>query len=252
MDIKKFCVDNSPSILTGIGVVGVVSTAVVTAKLTPKALDILEERERFKQEEYGESLTAFEKVLAVTPTYMPAILMGLATCSCILGANHINQTRQASLATAYTYLDSLFKEYRCKVKEVYGEDGEKKIVEEMQKDIELYEKYGSLFEPRLFYDEYSKRYFEMSMYELRDAEYKMNRMFNFLGRLTLNEVYEFFNLKPTDLGEKIGWSAFKDWECIGYSWIEINLEQVVTPDGLDALAIHFVMEPTDDYSKWND
>ena len=46
-NLKDLCINNSASILTGLGVVGVIGTAVVTAKLTPKALDILEEREKF-------------------------------------------------------------------------------------------------------------------------------------------------------------------------------------------------------------
>ena len=248
--IKKFCVDNSASILTGIGVVGVISTAITTAKLTPKALDILEEREKFKQDNYGESLTKFEKVLAVTPTYIPAILLGLATCSCIIGSNHINQIRQASLMSAYTYLDSCYKEYQRKVKEVFGEDGEKKVREELHKEIELYDKYGSLFEKKLFYDEISKRYFEMSMYEIKDAEYKMNRMFNFLGALKLNEVYEFFNLGPTEYGETVGWAALRDWEVIGYSWIEVTFDEITTRDSIQAFAIGFNMQPTKDYLQW--
>ena len=251
-NLKDLCVNNSASILTGLGVVGVIGTAVTTAKLTPKALDILEEREKFKQDNYGESLTKFERVLAVTPTYMPAILIGLATCSCIIGSNRINQIRQASLMSAYTYLDSCYKEYQRKVKEVFGEDGEKKVREELHKEIELYDKYGSLFEKKLFYDEISKRYFEMSMYEIKDVEYKMNRMFNFLGCLKLNEVYEFFNLKPTDFGDKVGWSAFKDWECVGFSWITMSFEEVITNDGLEALKISFDMEPSADYYRWND
>ena len=251
-NLKDLCVNNSASILTGLGVVGVIGTAVVTAKLTPKALDILEEREKFKQDNYGHSLTRFEKVLAVTPTYMPAILIGLATCSCIIGSNRINQIRQASLMSAYTYLDSCYKEYQRKVKEVFGEDGEKKVMDELSKEVELYNKYGSLFEKKLFYDEISKRYFEMSMYEIKDAEYKMNRMFNFLGCLKLNEVYEFFNLKPTDFGDKVGWSAFKDWECVGFSWIQMSFEEVITNDGIEALKINFDMEPSADYYRWND
>ena len=251
-NLKDLCVNNSASILTGLGVVGVIGTAVVTAKLTPKALDILDERERYKQDNYGESLTRFERVLAVTPTYMPAILIGLATCSCIIGSNRINQIRQASLMSAYTYLDSCYKEYQRKVKEIFGEDGEKKIREELHKEIELYDKYGSLFVKKLFYDEISKRYFEMSMYEIKDVEYKINRMFNFLGCLKLNEVYEFFNLKPTDFGDKVGWSAFKDWECVGFSWITMSFEEVITNDGLEALKISFDMEPSADYYRWND
>ena len=120
--VKNFCVENSASILTGLGVVGVASTAVLAATATPKALRLLEEKEKFKQEEYGYSLTRFEKVLAVAPAYIPAVLAGLATTSCILGANRINRYKQASLISAYTYLDSTFKEYQRKVKEVFGED----------------------------------------------------------------------------------------------------------------------------------
>lgn len=249
-NLKDLCVNNSASILTGLGVVGVIGTAVVTAKLTPKALDILEEREKFKQDNYGHSLTRFEKVLAVTPTYMPAILIGLATCSCIIGSNRINQIRQASLMSAYTYLDSCYKEYQRKVKEVFGEDGEKKVREELHKEIELYDKYGSLFEKKLFYDEISKRYFEMSMYEIKDVEYKINRMFNFLGALKLNEVYEFFNLGPTEYGETVGWAALRDWEVIGYSWIEVTFDEITTRDGIQAFAIGFNMQPTKDYLQW--
>ena len=248
--VKIFCVENSASILTGLGVVGVASTAILAAKATPKALALLEEKEKFKQEEYGYSLTRFEKVLAVAPAYIPAVLAGLATASCILSANRINQYKQASLLSAYTYLDSTFKEYQRKVKEVFGEEGEAKVRAELEKEIELYERYGSLHEPRLFYDEISKRYFEMSMYEMKEAEYNMNRMFNFLGALKLNEVYEFFNLGPTEYGETVGWAALRDWEVIGYSWIEATFDEIETPDGLQAFSIRFNMEPTKDYLQW--
>ena len=248
--VKNFCVGNSASILTGLGVVGVASTAILAAKATPKALVLLEEKEKFKQEEYGYSLTRFEKVLAMAPAYIPAILAGLATTSCILGANRINQYKQASLLSAYTYLDSTFKEYQRKVKEVFGEEGEAKVRYELAKEIELYEKYGSLHESRLFYDEISKRYFEMSMYEMKEAEYNMNRMFNFLGALKLNEVYEFFNLGPTEYGETVGWAALRDWEVIGYSWIEATFDEIETSDGLQAFAIRFNMQPTKDYLQW--
>ena len=249
-NVKDLCVNNSASILTGLGVVGVASTAVLAAKATPKALRLLEEKEQYKQDEYGYSLTRFEKVLAMAPAYIPAALTGLATITCILGANRINQIEQASLISAYTYLDRSFDEYQRKVKEIFGEDGERKVCEELEKEVELYNKFGSLHEKRLFYDEISKRYFEMSMYEMKEAEYNMNRMFNFLGSLKLNEVYEFFNLGPTEYGETVGWAALRDWEVIGYSWIEATFDEIETPDGLQAFLIKFNMEPTKDYLQW--
>ena len=248
--IKSFCNENGMNILTGLGVVGVATTAVLAAKATPKALELLQEKDEYKQEAYGEPLTRFEKVLAMAPAYIPAVLTGLATVSCIVGMNRVSYTKQASLISAYTYLNSSYEEYRRKVKEVFGEEGEAKVRAELGREIELYEKYGSLHEPRLFYDEISNRYFEMSMYEMKEAEYNMNRMFNFLGALKLNEVYEFFNLGPTEYGESVGWSALRDWEVIGYSWIEATFDEITTNDGLQAFAIRFNMQPTKDYLQW--
>ena len=87
----------------------------------------------------------------------------------------------------------------------------------------------------------------MSLYEIKEAEYKINRMFNFLGSLKLNEVYEFLGLEPVKVGDEVGWSAFKDWECLGFSWIELLFEEVETPDGMLALSLKFNMDPTADY-----
>ena len=119
--------------------------------------------------------------------------------------------------------------------------------EELEKEMELFNQYGSLHEKHLFYDELSKRYFEMSLYEIKEAEYKINRMFNFLGSLKLNEVYEFLDLAPIEKGDEIGWSAFKDWECLGFSWIELLFEEIETPDGMLALSLKFNMDPSADY-----
>ena len=248
--IKYFCDRHGSTILTGFGVIGVVSTAVLAATSTPKALQLLEEKERVVRETYGEELTNFEKVIAVTPAYIPTITSGIATIACILSAQHINKKQQAMLLSAYTQLVTLTHEYRRKVKEVFGEEAEEKIFKELNKEVELYKKYGSLHEPRLFYDEISKRYFEMSMYEMKEAEYNMNRMFNFLGALKLNEVYEFFNLGPTEYGETVGWAALRDWEVIGYSWIEVTFDEIETSDGLQVFAIRFNMQPTKDYLQW--
>ena len=247
MNIKNFCNENSMTILSGLGIVGVATTAVLAAKATPKALELLGEKDEYKQEVYGEPLTKFEKVLAMAPAYIPAVLTGLATVSCIVGMNRVSKTKQAALMSAYTYLNSTYEEYRRKVKEVFGEEGALKVDEELERELELFNQYGSLHEKHLFYDELSKRYFEMSLYEIKEAEYKINRMFNFLGSMKLNEVYEFLELAPIEKGEEIGWSAFKDWECLGFSWIELLFEEVTTPDGMLALSLKFNMDPSADY-----
>ena len=250
MNFKAFWHDRGADVLTGLGVVGVFSTAVMAAKDTPKALEILKEKDDYKVEKYGHHLTRFEKALAMAPAYIPAILMGTATAGCILGANHVNKQNQAALVAAYTYLHSEYDCYKRKVKEIFGEEGEKKVREELEKDIYLHETYGSVDEKRLFYDEYSKRYFEMSLYEFQRNIYEINRIYNHIGELSLNEFYEFFKLDSTELGDKLGWNSAKDWECYNFSWIEAHLVEIETPDNLQAFGIVFNIAPSDDWQEW--
>ena len=250
MDIVKFCKDNSTMILTGAGVAGVISTAVLAAKATPKALDILAEKEKYKQEKYGYPLTRFEKVLAMSPAYIPAALMGIATTACILGANHINQVRQSELLAAYACLDASFIEYRHKVNDIFGSNCDKMVMDEIEKERYLSEQYGDISEKKLFYEQFSNRYFEMSIYEVMKATYDANRMYAFCGNMSLNQLYEFFNLAPTKNGDKIGWSAYKDWECYGSAWLDIRWEAIETPDGLEAFGITFNIDPSRDFGEW--
>ena len=250
MNFKAFWHDHGADVLTGLGVVGVFSTAVMAAKDTPKALEILKEKDDYKVEKYGYHLTRFEKALAMAPAYIPAILMGTATAGCILGANHVNKQNQAALVAAYTYLHSEYDSYKRKVKEIFGEEAEKKVREELEKDIYLHETYGSVDEKRLFYDEYSKRYFEMSLYEFQRNIYEINRIYNHMGELSLNEFYEFFKLDSTELGDKLGWNSAKDWECYNFSWIEAHLVEIETPDNLQAFGMVFNIAPSDDWQEW--
>ena len=116
---------NAPAILSGLGALGVVGTAISAVKATPKAMEVLNQQD--------EELTTFEKAIVLTPVYFPTILMGTATIGCILGANAINKKNQAMLVSAYSYLDSSFKEYKDKVKDIFGEEGETRVEKEIKK-----------------------------------------------------------------------------------------------------------------------
>ena len=80
--------------------------------------------------------------------------------------------------------------------------------------------------------------------------YDANRMYNYLGELKLNDLYEYLGLKKIDIGETLGWNAQKDWECYGFSWIEVRWEQIETPDNLEAFVIQFEIDPAKDYEEW--
>lgn len=251
MDIKKIWDEKGADILTGLGVLGVFGTAVLAVRDTPKALQLIEQKEQYKIERYGYSLTRVEKVLAGIPGYLPTILMATATISCIIGSRNISAREKAALTSAYIALRESYDEYRQKVKDVFGEKAEAHITTEIIRDTTLREKYGDIFEDKLFYDEYGDRYFKMSMYELQNNLYDVNRMYNHLGEMSLNDFYEFFNLDGLELGDKIGWNAYKDWECAGFSWIQLLFDEFIK-DGEKVLSIKLSIEPDKDFKDWGE
>lgn len=116
--------------LTSAGSIGVFGTAFLTAKATIKAQAIIKEAE----EEKGEALTTSEVIKLAAPSYIPAVSVGLATVACIIGCSVMNGRYQAQLLGAYTLLDKSYREYRGKVNDLYGENADDEVTEELAKE----------------------------------------------------------------------------------------------------------------------
>lgn len=252
---QLFVKRNAPTILTVAGGIGVVTTSVMAAKATPKALRLLEEAEEKK----GEKLTKLEKVRTVGPTYIPTIIMGIGTITCIFGANALNKRTQASLISAYALVDNSYKEYKQKLKELYGEETHEEIVNaiavEKARDVGITAKGltanycltddTSCGEPVLFYDEWSNRYFESTIEQVIVAEYHTNRNFTLRGYLFLNEFYSFLGLEETDYGNKVGWCVEDD-----LFWIDFHHHKVTMDDGLECYIIETPWGPSTDLLEY--
>ena len=115
MNARLFVKRNASTILTGLGIIGIAATTITTVKTTPKTLRLIEEVETKK----GEKLTKWEKVKAAS--YVPAVLIGAATVTCVIGANLLTSHRQANIASAYALVNESYKQYQNKVREIYGD-----------------------------------------------------------------------------------------------------------------------------------
>ena len=237
---------NSSSILTGIGAAGVVVTSVIAVKSTPKAIHILEEA----KEEKGEDLTVIETVRAAGPIYIPAIISGVSTIACIFGANILNKRSQAALASAYMFLDNSYKEYKNKVSELYGDDANNNIREEIAKD--KYKNYNKSFtdDKQLYFDEYSGRYFQSTPEDIQKAEYELNRTLSIDDEVSLNDWYEYIGLDSLDHGRDFGWSTGINYEQYWQSWIDFNHTKTVLDDGLECTIISFNQEPVSGFQYY--
>lgn len=256
MNVKMTLRRNSPKLLTILAAMGTVSTAFATARATPKALLLIQEAEAQK----GEDLTALEKVKVATVPYIPAVLLGSATIVCIFGAQMLNRKTQSSMASAYALLDQGFKDYRRKLKELYGDEADKKVIEALavEKSQTVYINASYLTvpcdlaleenssKPVLWYDEYSKRFFTASLEQVLMAEYHLNRNYILRGEAVINELYEFLGLEPTDWGVEAGWAPMDE----GMFWIEFNHIPAKLDDGSVFYIIEMPFEPILNYDEY--
>lgn len=254
--MKLFWKRHSSTILTCMGGAGVIATSVTAVRATPKALLLLDEAKKEKEEE----LTNVEKIKIAGPVYIPSILIGIGTLTCVFGANIMNQRSQAALVSAYSLIDSSFKEYKQKLKELYGEETHNNIVdaiavEKVDRDWGVS---GSYFgqscdlaneeacgDSVLFYEENSGRYFESTIEQVLSSMYHLNRNYTLRGYCYLNEYYEFLGLETTDYGSVMGWAPTDDGEY----WVEFNCRKTVLDDGLEVYILETPFEPT--YEPWD-
>lgn len=245
MNAKLFFKRNASTILTCVGGIGVVATAVVAVKDTPKAMQIIEK----KTEEKGEDLTTIEKIKVAGPVYIPAVAIGVSTLACIFGANALNKRTQASLMSAYALLDSSYKEYKNKVEELYGEGASARVQGEVARDKYNSDDISIDDEKLLFYDYFSERYFHSTMEEVMQAEYDINRELHTKDYAYLNEFYDMLGLDHIKSGWDLGWSMGASLSHYWKTWIDFRHEKVEMEDGMECYIITMT-EPIVDFEEY--
>lgn len=234
--------DNSPVILTSLGVAGVLGTAYLTATATAKSVVELYNEE---YEDVDIDSPIVDKARAVWPNYIPATIVGVSTIGCIVGGHNIHTRRQAALMSLYTLTDATLKEYRAKVAETIGEREETKIREEVDKDRVQ----RSSTEPvivtgsgdHLCYDSYSGRYFMSNVEAIRRAENRINSQVINDSYASQNDFYRELGIPTTRYGDEIGWRVEQ--------MMELRFSSHLTEEGKPVLSVDYRAEPIRDYYR---
>lgn len=237
---------HSPELLTGIGIAGMVTTVVLAVRATPKALRLIDKKKADIPKE--ETIPRIEAVKAAWKVYVPAVLTGILSTICLIGANSVNQRRNAAIAAAYSLSESALKEYREKVVETIGERKEQAIRDDISKDRitenPVREVIVSDRGSTLCYDSLSGRYFKSDIEKLRRIINDLNRRMRDEMFISLNDFYcavDNPDLGPTKLGDMLGWNIDK-----GY--IDLNFSSQLTTDGTPCLVLDYTVVPEYEYN----
>ena len=238
--VKKY----SPEILTGVGILGVVTAGVLGARATLKLEPIIDEVQdnansiRVFDSQLGEKNTKeLVKVYSkgsfeIVKLYAPTATLALGSIGCIIAAHGIMRRRNVALIAAYKVLETGFSEYRKRVVEEYGIEKDRDFVAGVREEVTTDENGKKvtkvLTDPNKisgyarFFDETSsewQRNPEYNMMFLKAQQQYANDLLKARGHLFLNEVYDSLGLERSQAGALVGWTYGKE----GDNFVDFNI-----------------------------
>ncbi|MDO5397812.1 MAG: DUF6353 family protein [bacterium] len=234
---------HSPEILTGIGIAGMITTAIMAVRATPKALMLIEEK---KDEYETDELPTVETVKAAWTCYIPSAIVGGISIFCLIGASSVNLRRNAALATAYALSESALKEYQEKVVETIGEKKEQTVRDSIAKDrinnnpVNQREIIITDKGETLCYDSLSGRYFKSNIDKIKKSINELNRQMLTENYISLNDFYYEIGLDNTKLGNMLGWN-------VDHGLIDVDFSTQLANGETPCLVLDYQVAPQYDY-----
>ena len=202
----------SPEILTGIGLVSVITGTVMAIKVSPTVVKKLDK----KKEELGtDKLDPIDVVRTVGVDYIPVVIPVVTGSACIIGGAVMRYKKNIGLATMLGMTEATLNNYKDKVIEEIGEKKESKIQDELAQDDlnrhplnqARYDIFETGFGNQLFYDPIGLKYFHHDLEVMRRQTAEMNLDGFTQGGVSLNEWRIAIGLRPidSDIGDPLGW-----------------------------------------------
>lgn len=235
---KSVITANSPVLLVGTAVAGVVTTGILAAKGGYNARGIIDAA----QAEKDEDLSLQEKVSLTWLCYAAPAVTGASTIASVVGVHTIHTKRHAALAGLYAVTTNKLDDYREKAEELLGTKKTQELNDAVgqkavdRDPIEDHEVIIIDSGTELCYDEWSGRYFMGSVALIERAVNEINLQLVESGEASLNEYYDHLGLKPIPMGLRFGWSGAK---------INARFGSVTSSDGRPAISVWFHDEPKD-------
>lgn len=246
---------HSPTILFGVGVVGVITTVVLASRSTLnldavvedtnsklcKAYDLHESgNPKYSDRDWQQdkAIIYIRGAGSVARLYWPAVTVGVLSIACLTGSHVILTKRNIGLTAAYAAVEKGFAEYRARVLEEVGEDKERElrygaetreVIEETAKG-ELKTKMVSRVGPNgasvyaRFFDEYSPSWEKNPEYNrmfLQCQQDWANDRLRGRGHVFLNEVYDSLGIERSKEGAVVGWRMTKDG--VGDNFVDFGM-----------------------------
>lgn len=260
---EMFTKRNSPAILTGVAVVGLISTAWSAFKAGPRASQIMEDyrkdmRDCHPKDKEAKRAVVGETVKKMVPVIAPTVIAGGTTVACIIGSHSASSRRIAALSAAYSLSESTVKNLNEKMEEMLGEKKARAIKDSIMKD-KLHadtEKDKKVMACENFVipgdgtvlckDLYSGRLFYSSAEKIKQAITKCSYDIVSDMYISLNDFYEAIDspqLSRIPMGEDLGWNI----DDTQNGKLPIVLTALLTEDNKPCLCVDYDISVRNDF-----
>lgn len=213
---EKFVTNNSPGILTGLGVAGAVTTAVLAGRAgylvgmdaSTQYHEAVQENEPLPEH----LLENKHLVKTYWKAFVPAAVAGAVTVTAIITGNQIGSRRTAAITAAFKLSEQLSDEYKEKVVKTLGLQKEEKMraeaaAERMERNPPPAGMIVVAGSDVLFLDELSGRYFQSQIDTVKKAVNEINHKVNNYFHASLSDFYDLIGLEGTKFSSSIGWNT---------------------------------------------
>ena len=221
----SFLNKNRPTIMTALGVSGMIFSVVWAVKSTVNATHIIDKE---KEKRKADKIPVKDIIKLTWKQYWPVAACVTISTGCLVFGAVDNNKRQ-------------------KTKEVIGPKKEQEIVDKISQD-----KVNKTYDASknsvvitgngdsLFYEPISGRYFKSNWNKIMNAANNLNAdaIGGTCDEITLNDWFFELGLEPTAMGEKLGWKISDRNKLI-----KIRPTSALTPDKVPCGAIYYEVEP---------
>lgn len=260
---EGFTKKNSPTILAGFAIIGVISTAYAAYKAAPRAEKILklyreDMRDCHPKDKEAKKAVVEEAVKKMIPVMAPPVISGGITIACIVSSHNASNRRIAALSAAYTLSENTIKNLNGKMEEMLGEKKTKTIKDSImkdrldkdsEKDKKIVEKGDLIMTGNgtvLCKDLYSGRLFYSNAEKIKQAIAKCSYDIVSEMYISLNDFYREIdspNLEPIPMGDDLGWNI----DDTNHGKLPISLSALLTEDNKPCLCIDYDISVRNDF-----
>lgn len=220
---RQFERSHRPQILAGMGVAGLWGSMWLTYKAAPKIQSNIDYLTRADQildgvDDAEKKVMKKQMIKDIAKDATPPVLMGIISSAAMIGSTSVSTKRIAAISAAYSATEVALSDYRGKVKDLLGDDKDRRVREGLARDAVESTPVNEVEETGmgnvLCLDRWTGRYFHSSPEAVKRAFNEISRQVQLDEYASLNDLYDRLNLRNAQFGDVMGWTCHDNWRGV--------------------------------------